>query len=174
VRTTWAEVDVIVLCQPANEKIGPGDRYIAAELAQLRHTPVVAAVTTDLVSRAELAAQLVGVGQLGAGAGLDFAEIVPVSAVEGGQVDLLADLLLQRLPEGPPLYPDGELTDEPAQVMVAELIREAAFQGVHEELRIRSRSWCRRWDCARTGRNAARYWTSTRPSTWSGRRRRRS
>ncbi|MGH8834924.1 MAG: GTPase Era [Actinomycetes bacterium] len=135
VRTTWAEVDAIVLCIPANEKIGRGDRYIVAELAQLKHTPVVAAVTkTDLVSPAELAAQLVAVGQLGEGAELEFAEIVPVSAVEGGQVDLLADLLLQLLPEGPPLYPDGELTDEPAQVMVAELIREAALQGVHEEL----------------------------------------
>jgi GTP-binding protein Era len=136
VRTTWAEVDAIVLCIPASEKIGRGDRYIVAELAQLKHTPVVAAVTkTDLVSPAELAAQLVAVGQLGEGAELEFAEIVPVSAVEGGgQVDLLADLLLQLLPEGPPLYPDGELTDEPAQVMVAELIREAALQGVHEEL----------------------------------------
>jgi GTPase len=135
VRTTWAEVDVIVLCIPADEKVGPGDRYIVAELAQLKHSPVVVAVTkTDLVKPAGLAAQLVTVGQLGEGAGLEFAEIVPVSAVEGDQVDLLANLLLQRLPEGPPLYPDGELTDAPAQVMVAELIREAALEGVHEEL----------------------------------------
>ena len=135
VRTTWAEVDVVVLCLPANEKIGTGDRYIAAELAQLERTPVVAAVTkTDLVSPTEVAAQLIAAGQLGEGAELDLAEIVPVSAVDGGQVDLLADLLLQRLPEGPPLYPDGELTDEPAQIMVAELIREAALEGVHEEL----------------------------------------
>jgi len=135
VRTTWAEVDVIVLCVPADEKVGPGDRYIVAELAQLKHSPVVVAVTkTDLVKPAGLAAQLVAVGQLGEGASLEFAEIVPVSAVEGGQVDLLANLLLQRLPEGPPLYPDGELTDAPEQVMVAELIREAALEGVHEEL----------------------------------------
>ncbi len=59
---------------------------------------------------------------------------MPVSAVAGTQVDLLADLLVARLPEGPALYPDGELTDEPEQVLVAELIREAALEGVRDEL----------------------------------------
>ena len=63
-----------------------------------------------------------------------MAEIVPVSALSGDQVDVLADLLVRRLPEGPPLYPDGELTDEPEQILVAELIREAALEGVRDEL----------------------------------------
>ena len=59
---------------------------------------------------------------------------MPVSAKSGEQVDLLTDLLTKYLPESPPLYPDGELTDEPEMVMVAELIREAALEGVRDEL----------------------------------------
>lgn len=130
VRSTLAEVDVVVFCVPANEKVGPGDRFLAAELAKLKRTPVFAVVTkTDLADRAAIARQLVAVSALG-----EWAEIVPVSAVAGDQVDLLADLLVGRLPEGPALYPEGELTDEPEQTMVAELIREAALEGVREEL----------------------------------------
>ena len=130
VRTTLAEVDVIAFCVPANEKVGPGDRFIAAELARLDKTPVIAVLTkTDAADRAEVATQLLALSRLG-----DWAEVVPVSAVAGEQVDLLADLLIARLPTGPPLYLDGELTDEPEMVMIAELIREAALDGVREEL----------------------------------------
>ena len=130
VRTTLAEVDVIVFCVPANEKVGPGDKFIAAELARLDKTPVIAVLTkTDAADRAEVATQLLALSRLG-----DWAEIVPVSAVAGEQVELLADLLIARLPAGPPLYLDGELTDEPEMVMIAELIREAALDGVREEL----------------------------------------
>ncbi len=130
VRSTLAEVDVVALCVPANEKVGPGDRFIAAELAKLRRTPVFAVVTkTDLADRATIARQLLAVSALG-----EWAQIVPVSAVADDQVDLLADLLIEQLPEGPALYPAGELTDEPEQVMIAELIREAALDGVREEL----------------------------------------
>jgi GTP-binding protein Era len=136
VRSTLAEVDVMGVCLPADEKIGPGDRFIVREMAKVpTRTPLVAVVTkSDLVRRAELTEQLLAVEALGRGSGVDFAEIVPVSAVRGDQVDLLADLLVARLPEGPPLYPGGELTDEPEQVMVAELIRQAALEGVRDEL----------------------------------------
>jgi GTP-binding protein Era len=135
VRGTWAEVDVIGFCIPADQPVGPGDRYIATELAGAPRTPKVAVVTkTDLVGREKLAEQLLAVQRLGQQAGIEWAEIVPVSAVRGDQVDLLADLLVPLLPEGPPLYPEGELTDEPEQVMVAELIREAALEGVRDEL----------------------------------------
>jgi GTP-binding protein Era len=130
VRTTLAEVDVIVFCVPANEKVGPGDKFIAAELSRIEKTPVIAVVTkTDAAERSEVAAQLLALSRLGG-----WAEIVPVSAVAGEQVELLAELLIARLPEGPPLYLDGELTDEPEMVMIAELIREAALDGVREEL----------------------------------------
>jgi GTP-binding protein Era len=89
---------------------------------------------TDLVDAKALAGQLVAVDKLGRDLGIEWAEIVPVSAVSGEQVGLLADLLVPLLPEGPLLYPQGDLTDEPEQVMVAELIREAALEGVRDEL----------------------------------------
>ncbi|MFC5999275.1 GTPase Era [Quadrisphaera sp. GCM10027208] len=127
---TLAEVDVIGFCLPADQRVGPGDRFIADQLAGIRGTPVVAVVTkSDTVDRARLAEHLVAVSGLG-----DWADVVPVSAVDGYQVDVLADVLVSHLPEGPPLYPAGELTDEPEVVMVAELIREAALEGARDEL----------------------------------------
>jgi len=136
VRTTWSEVDAIGLCVAADAEVGPGDRYIAAELAALGgRTPVLAVLTkTDLAAREQVAAQLLAVQRRGEQVGLPLAEIVPVSAVTRHQVDLLADLLVARLPAGRPLYPDGELTDEPEEVLVAELVREAALEGVRDEL----------------------------------------
>ncbi|MFH5823512.1 GTPase Era [Georgenia sp. AZ-5] len=129
VRETLAEVDVIVFCVPADEKAGPGDRFIARELVQQR-TPVIVAVTkADKVGREQLAAQLLAVQELG-----EWAEIVPVSAVRDEQVDVLTGLLMARMPVSPPLYPTGELTDEPENVMIAELVREAALEGVRDEL----------------------------------------
>jgi len=135
VRGAWAEVDVIGFCIPADQKIGPGDTYIAKELAQVRGTPKVAVVTkTDAATKQQVGEQLLAVAELGAAVGVEWAEIIPVSAVAGDQVALLADLLVARLPQSPPLYPGGELTDEPEQVMVGELIREAALEGVRDEL----------------------------------------
>src|SRR5215813_1491522 len=129
VRSTLTEVDVIGFCLPASERIGPGDRYLAGELASLKTTPVVAIVTkTDQASTPAVAAQLAAVAELG-----QWADIVPVSAVTGFQLDVLADVLVSHLPPGQPLYPDGDLTDEPEQ-LVAELIREAALEGVRDEL----------------------------------------
>ncbi|WP_133851628.1 GTPase Era [Labedaea rhizosphaerae] len=131
VRETWSEVDVVGFCVPADQKVGPGDRFIAAELKKVaKRTPVIGVVTkTDLVSQQQVAEQLVAMQEV-----LDFAELIPVSAVDGFQVGTLADLLVTRLPEGPQLYPDGELTDEPEATLVAELIREAALEGVRDEL----------------------------------------
>ena len=135
VRETWAEVDVIGFCLPANEPIGPGDRFIATELASAKRTPKVAIVTkTDLVDHATVGTRLLQVMKLGEAVGIEWAEVVPVSAVSGDQVHLLEDLLVGLLPDGPLLYPDGELTDEPEMVMCAELIREAALEGVRDEL----------------------------------------
>ncbi|MET7298447.1 MULTISPECIES: GTPase Era [Embleya] len=135
VRATWAEVDVIGFCIPADQKVGPGDRFIAAELAEAKRTPKVAIVTkTDLVDQQTLVQQLLAVQKMGEDVGIEWAEIIPVSAVGDSQVTLVADLLVPLLPAGPPLYPDGELTDEPEMVMAAELIREAALEGVRDEL----------------------------------------
>jgi len=135
VRATWSEVDIVVVCLPAPEEIGPGDRFLLNALATVTRTPKVAVATkTDLVGPDRLAQHLSAVAELGAGCAVEWAEIVPVSAVAGDQVDLLRDLLLARLPPGPPLYPDGDLTDEPETTLVAELIREAALVGVRDEL----------------------------------------
>jgi GTPase len=134
VRETLSEVDVVGFCMPADQKVGPGDRFIAAELATIRRegrgTPVVAITTKmDLVDRQRLAEHLTSVQELG-----DWDDIVPVSAVGDQQVTVVGDLLMQHLPAGPPMYPDGHLTDEPEAIMVAELIREAALEGVRDEL----------------------------------------
>ena len=129
VRETLTDVDVVVFCIPANEKIGPGDRFITRDLAELR-TPVVAVVTkADTVTREALAAQLLAVSELG-----EWADIVPVSAQRNEQIDVLEEVLLGYMPLSPPLYPTGEITDEPQQVMIAELVREAALEGVRDEL----------------------------------------
>ena len=131
VHSTWSEVDIVGFCVPANEKIGPGDRFIANELAKIAvRTPVIGIVTkTDLVKPEQIAEQLMALQKV-----MDFAELIPVSAVDNFQVDSLTDLLIGKLPEGPQLYPDGDLTDEPEQTLVGELIREAALEGVRDEL----------------------------------------
>ncbi|HZO69904.1 MAG TPA: GTPase Era [Kribbellaceae bacterium] len=135
VRTTWAEVDVIAVCLPANEKIGPGDRYLAGEAAKVRRTPKVAVATkSDLVTPDRMAVHLTEIAALGDALGIEWASVVPVSATDGFQVDVLAGELVQQLPDGVPLYPDGEVTDEPEEALVAELIREAALEGVRDEL----------------------------------------
>jgi GTPase len=132
VRDTYAEVDVIGLCIPADEAIGPGDRWIVDQIRSIaaKTTLVVIVTKIDKLPKDRVAAQLVAVSELVA----DSAEIVPVSAVTGAQVDVLTDVLAAALPAGPAYYPDGELTDEPEEILMAELIREAALEGVRDEL----------------------------------------
>lgn len=186
---TLSQVDVLGFCIPANEKIGPGDRYIASQLVASSNKPVVAIVTkADTVNSDELREQLLAVealgeevmsaeraqrekrathraqkkgGKGGKNASTPFAKgsgpaaqrrageisepmpvdgkggwaaIIPVSAIQHFQVDAVADLLSQYVPLSPPLYPDGELTDEPEATLIAELVREAALEGAREEL----------------------------------------
>ena len=186
---TLSQVDVLGFCIPANEKIGPGDRYIASQLVASSNKPVVAIVTkADTVNSDELREQLLAVealgeeimsaeraqrekraahraqkkgGKGGKNASTPFAKgsgpaaqrrageisepmpvdgkggwaaIIPVSAIQHFQVDAVADLLAQYTPLSPPLYPDGELTDEPEATLIAELVREAALEGAREEL----------------------------------------
>ncbi len=133
VRDTYSDVDVIVLCIPADEPIGPGDRWIHEQIRAVapRTTLVVVVTKIDKVSRDRVAAQLVAAEEL---AGEHAAAIVPVSATAGEQIDVLIGVLAGQLPEGPAYYPDGELTDEPEEVLMAELIREAALEGVRDEL----------------------------------------
>ena len=135
VRETWTSVDVVGLCIPADQLVGPGDRFIATQLSFLRRKPIVAVVTkTDTVSRAVLAERLAEISDLGEQVGIEWGEVVPVSALTGEQVQLLAERLIAHLPEGPVLFPDGDSAEEPLEVAVAELIREAALDGVEDEL----------------------------------------
>ena len=129
VRGVWSEVDVIGVCFPADEPVGRGDRFISAELAELKATAIAVVTKVDLVDPQTLARHLLAVSELH-----DFAEVVPVSAVSGHQVQTLVDVMIKYLPESPQLYPDDVLTDEPEQVLIAELIREAALEGVRDEL----------------------------------------
>ena len=189
---TLSQVDVLGFCIPADEKIGPGDRYIASQLVASSNKPVVAIVTkADKVNAEQLSEQLLAVAALGeevmsaeraarakraehrakqraAGkkvkyekpvafakdsgpaaqrdSGRDIEEpmpndgkggwaaIIPVSAVQFFQVEAVADLLSQYIPLSPPLYPEGELTDEPEETLIAELVREAALEGARDEL----------------------------------------
>ncbi len=135
VRETWVSVDVVGLCIPADQSVGPGDRFIATELSQLRRKPIVAVVTkTDAVPKAVVAERLAEVSELGDAIGIEWAEVVPVSAAAGDNVALLTDRLIAHLPEGPVLFPDGEDDATTLEVAVAELIREAALDGVQDEL----------------------------------------
>ena len=133
VRDTYSEVDVIGLCIPADETIGPGDRWIFEQIRTVapRTTLVVVVTKIDKVVKDRVAAQLMAVNEL---VGEYAAAIIPVSATTGEQVEVLIDVLVDQLSPGPAFYPDGELTDEPEEVLMAELIREAALEGVRDEL----------------------------------------
>jgi GTP-binding protein Era len=130
VETTLGDVDVICLCIPANEKIGPGDSFINEQLSKYGRKKLVAIVTKcELVSRDRLAEQLQAVSDL-----RDWQAVIPVSAVSGEQIEILAELLIDLLPESEALYPLEMTTDESMEQRICELIRESALEGVHDEL----------------------------------------
>ena len=133
VKETYADVDLIGLTIPANEKIGPGDRWILDNVREASpNTPIIGVVTkTYAVSRDEVAAQLMAVFELLGGGDAD---VVPVSSVNNEQIDVLADVIVKNLPEGPKFYPDDHVTDDDTQTRISELIREAALTGLKDEL----------------------------------------
>ena len=135
VRATWGQVDVLVQCFPADQKTGPGDRLIAKESAAAHRGTRVGVVTkTDLADPETVALRLLEVQRLGEETGRPFDDIVPVSATTSDNVDTVRDILIADLPEGPPLYPEGQITEEPERVLIAELIRETALAGMTDEL----------------------------------------
>jgi len=130
VEDTLNDVDVICFCVPANEKIGPGDQFINAQLDQFRRAKKIAIVTkTELVDRQTLAERLLAVSAL-----REFEAVVPVSALGDDQLDVLTDVLIGLLPESPALYPPDAITDESVESRICEYIREAALEGVRDEL----------------------------------------
>jgi GTP-binding protein Era len=131
VQTTLGDVDVIGFCVPANEAIGPGDRFINEQLEQYPRAKKVAIVTkTDAVGKAKVAEQLLAVSQL-----REWDAIIPVSAPRGEQLDVLVDELLELMPQSEqPLYPADTTTDEETTERIAEFVRDAALEGVSDEL----------------------------------------
>jgi GTP-binding protein Era len=130
VRDTLSDVDVIVFCVPADQPVGTGDAFIARQLREVKAPVVVVVTKTDAASKKQVAEQLMAASALIDGP----AEVVPVSAVAGDQVELMADLLIGLLPEGPPLYPEEQTTDEDVERQLAELVREAALEKVRQEV----------------------------------------
>jgi GTP-binding protein Era len=136
VHDTWSEVDVIGVCLPSNQRVGPGDTFLVAEIAKLPKRPKLVALATksDLVSKPRLAEHLLKIASLEEELGIRWEAIIPVSALTDDQVDVVAAELIKLLPDGPQYFPDGEVTDEPTETRIAELIREAALEGVNDEL----------------------------------------
>ena len=129
VREALADVDAVVFCVPADQKVGPGDEFIARELATMNRPVVAVATKIDKVDQNRLLEHLTEVEQLG-----DWAALVPVSAQEADNLDTLVQILIGLMPESPQLYPSEEITEESDEILIAEFIREAALEGVREEL----------------------------------------
>lgn len=130
VQSTLGDVDVIGLCFPADEKLGPGDKFINAQLDDYPRAKKVAIVTkVDAAGKSRVAEQLLEVSAL-----RDWDAVIPVSATDGIQLDVLVAELLDLMPVSPALYPEEAITDEGLADRIAELIREAALEDVKEEL----------------------------------------
>ncbi len=125
--------DAVVLCLPANEDIGAGDEYIAKQIKG-RQEVFLVVTKVDTVSKSELAAKLVLVTEFAQKVGQEKAEIIPISAKNLEQTDLLLNLLAKKLPASPALYPTDMNTDQVQELMFADLIREAAIEELYEEL----------------------------------------
>ena len=129
VREALSEVDVVLFCLPADQRIGPGDQFIARELRGIKRPIIAVATKCDAVPRERVMKHLLSIEKLG-----EWAAIVPVSSVEGKGIDHLREVLAQTVPLSPPLYPEGDVTDESPDTLIAEFIREAALEGVRDEL----------------------------------------
>ena len=129
VREALSEVDVVLFCLPADQRIGPGDQFIARELRGIKRPIIAVATKCDAVPRERVMKHLLSIEKLG-----EWAAIVPVSSVEGKGIDHLREVLAQTVPLSPPLYPDGDVTDESRDTLIAEFIREAALESVRDEL----------------------------------------
>jgi len=129
VREALSEVDVVLFCLPADQRIGPGDQFIARELRGIKRPIIAVATKCDAVPRERVMKHLLSIEKLG-----EWAAIVPVSSVEGKGIDHLREVLAQTVPLSPPLYPGGDVTDESRDTLIAEFIREAALEGVRDEL----------------------------------------
>ena len=129
VRHAWADVDLALFVVDAHAGVGRGDEKVAADLARERRPVLCVVNKVDLLARGRVLVSLDDASRLG-----DFDEYVPVSAVGGEGLDVLKELILQRMPVGPMYYPPGVRTDQPPPLFVAELVREKLLRRTREEL----------------------------------------
>ena len=135
VKQTWSEVDVIIFCIPADQKIGPGDKFIAQEIMKYSKKPKIGVLTKiDSVKQNLIAERLVELDKLAKELKFEWEEIIPISSQTGENLDNLIGLIIKYLPEGPELYPQEVITDESIETMISEYIREAALEDLREEL----------------------------------------
>ena len=123
------QVDVVLWLADVTEEYGPGDRYIKDVLRQSGRPVVLGLNKIDAVPKPRILPVIEQYRSL-----LDFVEIIPLSALRGENVDLLAERLLAHLPEGERLYPEDFLTDQPERFFVAEMIREQVLRLTREEI----------------------------------------
>ena len=123
------QVDLVLWLSDVTERYGPGERYVRQVLHRAGKPVVLGLNKVDLVPKPALLRTIDLYRNF-----LDFAEIVPFSALTGENTERLAQLLLKHLPEGPPLYPEDFLTDQPERFFVAEMVREQILRQTHEEL----------------------------------------
>jgi GTP-binding protein Era len=123
-------VDLVVQVVDADAGVGTGDAFVYGSTVEGSGAPAICAVNKiDVVRGRGEVPQLAAANELG-----EWAEVVPVAAKTGRGVETLRDLLIGRLPEGPPLYPTDEITDQPVETRLAELIREKALHVTHQEV----------------------------------------
>jgi GTP-binding protein Era len=135
VKQTWSEVDVIIFCIPADQKIGPGDKFIVQEIMKYSKKPKIGVLTKiDSVKQNVIAERLVELDKLAKELEFEWEEIIPISSQTGENLDNLIGLIIKYLPEGPELYPQEVITDESIETMISEYIREAALEDLREEL----------------------------------------
>jgi len=135
VKQTWSEVDVIIFCIPADQKIGPGDKFIAQEIMKYSKKPKIGVLTKiDNVKQNVIAERLVELDKLAKELNFEWEEIVPISSQTGENLEKLIELIIKYLPLGPELYPQEVITDESIETMISEYIREAALEDLREEL----------------------------------------
>ncbi|MFM9130481.1 MAG: GTPase Era [Actinomycetes bacterium] len=135
VKQTWSEVDVIIFCIPADQKIGPGDKFIAQEIMKYSKKPKIGVLTKiDSVKQNVIAVRLVELDKLAKELEFEWEEIIPIISQTGENLDNLISLIIKYLPEGPELYPQEVITDESIETMISEYIREAALEDLREEL----------------------------------------
>lgn len=129
VRGTLKEVDAIVFMLDATQPVGGGDRFVAAQILQ-SGTPAICVVNKmDIAGPDKMVPQLQAANSLG-----DWGAVVPVSAARGTNVEQLQGLLVERLEEGPQYYPDDVVTDQPRDMLLAEIIREKGITLTHQEV----------------------------------------